>query len=285
MFSIVTNGTLLDIQTTKTLLNLSIKRALYTIDGPSEIHDSRRPFISGNGTFNIIFQNLKDALELGMGITLAINFDHQNFKTILKFLDFLVETHLYTNKNLSILFSTVKPGPTQINSPHFKQYRTSDKEDAEMMSYLYKEALARKLRIVDPIGMGVCTFKSATSFIIDPSGEIYKCIVLTKHEESYLGTIFEDLDIILKRLSQFIYLQPWQKDLKCNKCVFLPLCLGGCRQQALLKFRRLDVIDCFNPYLSTYIPEAIKIAYESNKIFPGSPAGKEEERFLEVFRQ
>ncbi len=63
-FNMVTNGTLLTRGTVEELLPLGLKGAKLTIDGPRDIHDRQRPFVSGQGSFDLIVANIKETSDL-----------------------------------------------------------------------------------------------------------------------------------------------------------------------------------------------------------------------------
>lgn len=69
-FNLVTNGTLLTHKTVEELLPLGLSGAKLTLDGPQDIHDQQRPFVSGKGSFELIVANIKataDLLSLQVG--------------------------------------------------------------------------------------------------------------------------------------------------------------------------------------------------------------------------
>ena len=62
-FSLVTNGTLLTPAIIDRLLQLGLKSAKVTVDGPKEVHDAFRPFKSGAGSFDVIVRNISDVCD------------------------------------------------------------------------------------------------------------------------------------------------------------------------------------------------------------------------------
>jgi len=81
---IITNGTLFTRSTAERLKELQVRGAQVTIDGPREIHDERRPYYGGAGSFDHIFTNLKEAVGV-IPISLRTNVDTLNVKEVLKF--------------------------------------------------------------------------------------------------------------------------------------------------------------------------------------------------------
>lgn len=100
---------------------------------------------------------------------------------------------------------------------------------------------------------------------------IFSIVSCSKKPESIAHHVWKNGQVhgvVLRRLSQFLYLMPWETRDICINCKFLPLCLGGCAQQALLHKGSQGEVDCLKPYLQNYIPEAIKIKYDRSVLFP-----------------
>ena len=76
----VSNGYLLTENIVSDLKSLNINRIQITIDGPPEIHNTRRCLPSGDDTFYVILNNLKKALELypELHVSIRVNVDKSN---------------------------------------------------------------------------------------------------------------------------------------------------------------------------------------------------------------
>ncbi len=80
-FTAITNGTYLD--TYRDLLGpRAISRLQITLDGPKAVHDKRRSFKDGTGSFDRIALNIGMALELGIRVSLRINVDTGNINSL-----------------------------------------------------------------------------------------------------------------------------------------------------------------------------------------------------------
>lgn len=62
MFNLSTNGTLLNGETTQLLIDNDVA-LLVSLDGPAEVHNSVRTYPDGDGSFDVIIQNLRDLKE------------------------------------------------------------------------------------------------------------------------------------------------------------------------------------------------------------------------------
>jgi len=81
---IITNGTLFTRETAEKLKALKVTGAQITIDGDKDMHDARRPYRDGKGSFDRIFANVIDTAGI-MPIALRVNVDRQNVDSVLDF--------------------------------------------------------------------------------------------------------------------------------------------------------------------------------------------------------
>jgi uncharacterized protein len=81
-----------------------------------------------------------------------------------------------------------------------------------------------------------CAVKSAYSFVIGPTGEIYPCWENIGHGESIIGTLNEKGEPnITNETSLIRYLSDadYILDIECQKCICFPICSGGCPEKRL----------------------------------------------------
>jgi uncharacterized protein len=76
-FSVVTNGSLLTKHIVNELKSLGLSHVQVTLDGPREVHDKRRYFVGGRGSYDIILKNLRD-IQDDVNIVLRVNIDVNN---------------------------------------------------------------------------------------------------------------------------------------------------------------------------------------------------------------
>lgn len=87
--SMITNGSLLNSHAIDILKKISIEFIQISMDGTKTIHDSRRYFHSGKGSFNIIISGIKRLLsETSIPITIQVAIDKTNFQEYEKLLVF-----------------------------------------------------------------------------------------------------------------------------------------------------------------------------------------------------
>lgn len=96
-----------------------------------------------------------------------------------------------------------------------------------------------------------CYFHMKNSFVISPEGFIYKCLAI---QDSIIGSIFEGIDNEKQeKFSRIKYLTNGRLN-----CVYLPLCLGGCRAQSYMQYHDLSKIVCPINIFEKVLPEVVK---------------------------
>jgi len=130
------------------------------------------------------------------------------------------------------------------------------------MAEAYRIALEKGLPITEPIGFGLCTLKKEASFVIDPVGNIFKCLSGVGREEFKVGTIYDKPINLAQKISQFAEIKTWETSPKCKRCKYLPLCAGGCREQALAKWGDIGRLDCLKSFMDSWLREAVKVSYQ-----------------------
>ena len=228
--SMTTNGFLLREETAAELSQLGVERIQVTLDGPPDIHDKRRPLVNGQGTFEVILDNIV-ATTKHVTVVLRVNIDRDNISRVPELLDILKARGL--GKQLLCDFVPVASLTPSCQSNCFSM--ASDDELRDAVRKVTKEALDRGLCLSLPtlIKARYCTYNDVNSFLIDTDGRMYKCWV---GEERCIG----QLDADDPKKFKLNYL-PWVKwtaidpfaDPECRECRVLPLCMGGCTFKGL----------------------------------------------------
>ena len=254
-FGIITNGSLLRPKLIERLIPLGLKGAKITIDGIREVHDKRRPFKGGKGSFDIIIKNVIEAVDR-IAIHLGGNVDEESIHKIPLFLDYLEEIGL-KEKLAEVDF---KPIMGQIGTARGACYTTS-LSDSNIFIELFnikKELIKRGFKTRRGFGIEFCKMvNNELDVSIDPIGNIYKCPAMVGRDETLVGNIYEEeFDY---RFIEMMTEDVWKK---CIHCPYVPLCGGGCRYAAYLKTGDFYGIACEKRYFETILPEIIKLEYK-----------------------
>lgn len=256
-FFLITNGTLFDDEVLNILYKYNFKGIQITLDGTEEIHDKRRPFKSGKGSFSIVFSNFLKIVDF-FNVVLVINYDRENLDNIADLLKYISQRGVADRSIL--LFNPIQHPLVPLE--HCVKYVLPNQLQGEWQIKFEKKAHKmgfKKMRAFEQRDF-FCTANADNSFVIDPSGNIYKCGAFVGHEEFMIGNVSESE--LKYRNIEFMTVEPWRE---CLDCCFVPLCGGGCRFLAYRDLGNYKSKVCDLQYFKFTFPELLKI-YFSDRI-------------------
>ena len=256
--SLVTNATLLTRPIVEELLPLGLTSAQITLDGPPEIHNRQRPFVSGGGSFSAILNNLRSVHDL---ITLKPggNFTRENYRQFPAMLDALLDAGIDPSKLGPVQFSPIHPksgGPFQHNATCIFG---SEPWLIEAALFLRGEILRRGLS-VDKLNMGICMIELTNNLVVGYDGALYKCPPLMGWPEFAIGTLADGISDYRHSHN----LELWKNE-ECLECAYLPLCFGGCRFFRKLNTGSIDGVDCRRAMLDASLETIVRQDLEFKK--------------------
>lgn len=227
---IITNGYLLSKKVSDELVALKIDFAQVTIDGPKDIHNSKRIMVNGKGSFDVIINNILDANK-NLRISIRTNIEKDNISTMSEFMDYLIKIGVGESENINPYFAVVEDYSSEseaISSSCF-----TIKEFAKEEIFLNKMAYLKGINVHNRINpnISVCGSLSPKTLVIEPDGTLQKCWGLVGESTRSIGNIIQDLNT---NVNQYTKNQSewysWSKfdNSKCKVCNILPLCMGGC---------------------------------------------------------
>lgn len=251
LVNIVTNGYLIDEKMIENFKKLNINSFQITIDGIERCHDERRFLHDGSGTFKKIYNNLLMLIDNGFEIVINMNFDKYNYRSIIKFLDIFPEK--YRNK-VYIKFNSLIRTENNISRVH--------KLKPDELAIIYK-TLLKSLKIygynkenAEFIGYGPCLANRKNSIIIEPNGNISKCIYGIGSDKFIIGNIKDDTDMILLKLYSYDE-DEIEYEERCKTCTFLPFCMGGCKREKIENKYDINKVLCKKEEIQNGIVEGI----------------------------
>jgi uncharacterized protein len=271
-FSAITNGTQVDL-----FFPLFESPEIFTffqitLDGPQRIHDMRRVYPGGRGSFEEITRNISSLLESGYKVSVRVNVNNDNLHYINELADFIEEKGWRKYENFEIYCANVitEERKGSIEEPLFSQklgealgrrysYLTPWHGKIYNMFFRIFEAGGR----VD-FGSGFC---SATTgqFIFDPMGDLYSCWDTVGFYESIgkIGRYYPEFELFEENLSQ------WRNRTvanipQCLSCPYALLCKGGCPAYAYY-----NTGSTYSPYCSGFqalFEHQVRRAYKDFRI-------------------
>jgi uncharacterized protein len=222
--SIITNGYLLDIPTIKKLKDLSIRRVQITIDGDKETHDKRRILLNGEGTFDTIINNIDNLFKYykEVKVDIRVNVDKSNSEEFANVFKFLKKR--YIDNNISIYYAFVED--KACNTVPDCNLDFTDKMN--FISDMF-EKHGVDVGLFPENKLSECMARYINSYLIDPKGNLYKCLYDIGNEKMSVGNITTDKIITNNDLLSMYMVgaDPFEDD-KCKSCIHLMSCKGGC---------------------------------------------------------
>lgn len=236
-FGMVTNGTLLTRAVAEDLVPIGFTKAQVTLDGPPEIHDRQRPFVSGAGSFAAIVANMREVCGL-IEVHPGGNFTRDNYREFPRMLDDLLAAGIDPHRLGPVQFAPIIPKSGQRTGHDAGCVGSFEPWFAEATLFLREETVRRGFAVTKP-AMGICMIELESDLVINYDGSLFKCPALMGWPEYSIGTLAEGT----KDYRQSHNLALWHND-TCLDCAYLPLCFGGCRLVPLHNRGAMDEPDC-----------------------------------------
>lgn len=231
---LITNGSLMTPKVISRLKDYGLNGIQVTVDGTRDVHDRRRPFKGGKGSFDIIMSNVMKCVDL-VPIILRINVDKDNLSNIPEFLDFLIEAGLRNRVELWIGF-------VRGLGHYCEAVQLTDESICKMRYELWKLAIKKGFKFLwHPVTLALCTAMRESSVIIDPKGILYKCWGLLGDEKFSIGSIYESK---FKPIYYKYMTRNPLRNKKCRECYALPYCNGGCLYEAYIRTGNMFTMYC-----------------------------------------
>lgn len=252
-FNIFSNGTLLTRRVVQELIPLGLAAVRLTLDGPREIHNQQRPFVSGRGSFDIIADNIRQIWEL-VPLDIGGNYTRDNYHRFPELLDYLIAEGIVPAMLKAVVFSPVMPKADGSVSGDFRS-ACACSDDPWMIEagvFLREETLRRGFP-VPRLKSADCMIEFENNLVVGYDGSLYKCPVFMGQEELRVGSLIERINDYRESHN----LDLWKMD-ECLECAYLPLCFGGCRFFRTLKTGAIDGVDCRRAMLDASLERIIR---------------------------
>lgn len=229
--TITTNAYLLTPEIAAKLLSWKVRNYQITVDGVEEQHNLNRPARDGSGTFDVIFNNLREFAKLPdpFVVRLRVNFDNDTHPYLTKFLDMLQQS-FGSDSRFRLAFHPVgKWGGGNDDNLDV----CGDRESFGVMQSLHEQSSERGLAhstFLDGnvFGGQVCYAARPYNFIIGANGAVMKCTVaLDQTDYNIVGHLRDGGQLVLDPEKWAKWVEPgYAGDKGCQKCYLLPSCQG-----------------------------------------------------------
>lgn len=226
----ISNGSLLDDETIEKLIQYRVNGIQITIDGPPDVHNSRRINKKGTGTFDLIIDNINKLLDTNkINVVLRINVDKNNNTDVESLIKILSER--LHSKNIRITFGQVSAYTEACKAIESSCYNNGEFA-IELLKYyetLWKYGFSESNPFPYPESkVNYCCAELTNSFVVDHEGYLYKCWNEVGNIKSAVGNVNNGIyDVSNYKNGQWVLRNPIIEE-KCSNCNLLPVCMGGC---------------------------------------------------------
>jgi uncharacterized protein len=249
-FVITTNGTLIRPSVISEMKDVGLTGIRVSIAGPASVHDALRPSKNNGKTYDLIMKNLQTISGM-IPISIECQYDSGalDYLRIPEMLDDMRE------RNIAIENITFAP----ILARREKSRFNSGTGDPRIHLYLMQEAQRRGYPQDGEAPSNACMADFRARLVFDTDGSIIPCPSVQGGEMAY-GHVTAGIDFVAE--SQLLKRRLPGKCL--DECPILPMCMGGCRMQALVKGEGFNGIDCqfetHQFFLEAYMRERAGVA-------------------------
>ena len=207
----VSNGYLLNRERIAELKKLHFTMLQITLDGDRKSHDKRRFLANGEGTYDVIVNNIAMIAEYGIPMILRMNIDDTNADSVCDILELIPQEYRST-----VTVSVANLYQTEKKISPYKIY-----ERAIEMGYLYK------MRNNVFMACQVCLMNGV---VIDANGKIIVC-ANARSEDKELGYLSDDGEMIIQNTALYYKLKTISalQNEECRNCKELPFCIATCK--------------------------------------------------------
>lgn len=236
-YILTSNLTLLTDDDIELMRQFQFMNVQVALDGAQAVHDRRRKFNSGAGSFDIIIKNIRKLIGNDIKVMVILNFDKENEESYDDLIHFVKQQLPY--RQIEFILNPITKSLCNNNCDI--NFMTRDQESKTFLNIYNK--LKKNGLTVRAFGHSdmLCILTTDISCIISPEGSIYKCSMMLGNPKYSVGNIFSDLKFSFNY--EIISEEPWETCLEAG-CAYLPICGAGCRSLALINEGNLKSVYC-----------------------------------------
>jgi len=206
-----TNAMLLHMDRLEWLVQHGISAFQITLDGPREIHDSRRVSSQKTGSFDVIWQRLAmmHASSLAdLEVTIRVHFDESSWRVLVEhrdFLDTLIDTFIRRDPRFKLYFHPIEKwgGGSAEGIKFFARRQDARAALGDLLVRVRQSGLGpnqvRQLKEWSETGKSdyICYAARANAFVIRADGTVSKCTVAFDDDRNVVGKLTKEGELII----------------------------------------------------------------------------------------
>lgn len=219
--TMISNGYLLSEDITAMLRRIGCSSVQITVDGPPSVHDRRRCLRDGSGTFSRIFDGVRLLNDNGILVRVRVNLDKDNVRCYND-----VVQRFSAMENVTCYPAPVTAEKTQTQAQRNRCF-THQEYSSLYLDAADPQALKAAFDSSFQNPSFTCMAENEHSFVIDPSGYLYKCMNDVGQPRYAVGCVTDKTVCHAASVGKYLGRDPFQEP-ECSDCAFLPLCYGRC---------------------------------------------------------
>lgn len=241
-----------------------------TVDGVKEIHDKRRIFHDGKGSFDLIMKNIRLSIENGITIVLRVNVDATNINELSELADVLMKEFNNSEKLLPYLYLLQDggcSGETNIVNEKIGIEKIFELEDKNPNISIFRKKF-------HPADFIESIFKdipyqpvlrhcgaAKNQFILDCKSNVYKCWHGIGNNDYRVGIFYPKYELDEDKVNTWFNRSVKVLE-KCKNCKYRYICGTGCPAAKHMSENNMNIKEpsCveYNELIKTIILEKMK---------------------------
>ncbi|MBU6996204.1 MAG: radical SAM protein [Theionarchaea archaeon] len=255
--SFTSNGTLITEEIIEKFKDYNC-RVQITFCGPKEIHDTMRIDKKGTGTYEKLIRVLTLLRKHEIAFHIRVDVDQRSLGTVGTLLQDLNERGL---GGLGVAFCPISRDICY-TEPDWNSKEVNVRELA-LLCRMAQDMGFKTAPVYIHNFVEKCSALPDSYFVIDPHGDVYKCIAASNFPEHRLGTLNEKGDIVDMNYTAYCMWTLRDPSLieECATCKFAPICGGGCALAAYEKSGSINAAGCKEKELGEIVRTIVMLRY------------------------
>ena len=263
---LVTNG-MFSAKTAKFIIN-NVDSINFSFDGTPFLQNKQRPTSKGNGSFDVIYKNIKLFDEQKKEYSIRTTISEENFCYIEEMSQLIFNNFKYIKSwQIESVFKSGRACNLCIN-----QQANFSSEFDKICEYVYSNHPQKMIFNTEfsyILKDNYCAASNGTNFWIDAYGDIVECSSVEKKDVFKIGRI-DKKEIIIQGNNHKEFTEYRERMLKmCKDCFIFNICAGGCPEK-MLRDKHGEFINqersakCL--YMKSYWKNKIEMVFKKKQI-------------------
>lgn len=219
--SFTTNGFLITKDMVEDFLKYNVTGLQISFDGNKEQHDQTRYVSKSRGSYDVIVENIKLLVRKGIPVTMRINYTEKNLIGLEDVLESFSDLNYEQRQQITLSMNKVWQETNEDLGNQVVDFKERSAEFGFKLPDAFQGNLVRNS----------CYADKRNQSVINYNGDVYKCNARDFTKDNREGILLEDEILWNHKMEDRMSIK--LKNKPCLECSILPICGGGCSQQAL----------------------------------------------------